>query len=201
MNKKIILTTVATIAAIVTAGGVKADELNADLKTESIGLTAETGNSTSGTEAAVSSAQGEHEGNSGNLEENRAVNEEDPSRGSNATNITKNGDTIRVENPEVVIEQPEGNGRYTPFKVKYEDIKIPDEISVNEGDKVTFDLPEEVKFQTSYEFDVHNPEKAVVGKATADATTNKVTTVFNDYFKSHPLNKSMSLELDASITT
>lgn len=99
-----------------------------------------------------------------------------------------------------MIEQPEGNGRYTPFKVKYEDIKIPDNIEVNEGDKVTFDLPEEVKFQTSYEFDVHNPEKAIVGKATANATTNKVTTVFNDYFKSHPLNKSMSLELDASWT-
>lgn len=86
------------------------------------------------------------------------------------------------------------------IKVKYEDIKIPDDIAVNEGDKVTFDLPEEVKFQTSYEFDVHNPEKAVVGKATADAVTNKVTTVFNDYFKNHPLNKSMSLELDASWT-
>ena len=57
-----------------------------------------------------------------------------------------------------------------------------------------------MKFQTSYEFDVHNPEKAVVGKATADATTNKVTTVFNDYFKTHPLNKSMSLKLDASWT-
>ena len=71
---------------------------------------------------------------------------------------------------------------------------------VNEGDKVTFDLPQEVKFQTSYEFDVHNPEKAVVGKATADATSNKVTTVFNDYFKTHPLNKSMSLKLDASWT-
>lgn len=99
-----------------------------------------------------------------------------------------------------MIEQPEGNGRYTPFKVKYEDVKIPDNIEVNEGDKVTFDLPQEVKFQTSYEFDVHNPEKAVVGKATADATTNKVTTVFNDYFKSHPLNKSMNLELDASWT-
>ncbi|MCB6478836.1 Ig-like domain-containing protein [Streptococcus parasanguinis] len=99
-----------------------------------------------------------------------------------------------------MIEQPEGNGRYTPFKVKYEDVKIPNDIEVNEGDKVTFDLPEEVKFQTSYEFDVHNPENAVVGKATTDATTNKVTTVFNDYFKNHPLNKSMSLELDASWT-
>lgn len=200
MNKKVILTTVATIAAIATAGGVKADELNGDLAKDSIGLTAQAGNSTSGTEATVSSAQGEHEGDPGKLEGDRAVDDENSSRGSNAGSVTKNGDTIRVENPEVVIEQPEGNGRYTPFKVKYEDIKIPDNIEVNEGDKVTFDLPEEVKFQTSYEFDVHNPEKAIVGKATANATTNKVTTVFNDYFKSHPLNKSMSLELDASWT-
>lgn len=116
------------------------------------------------------------------------------------TTVTKQDTTITVENPNVKVEQPEGNGRYTPFKVKYEDVEIPDDIPVNEGDKVTFDLPAEVKFQTSYEFDVHNPEKAVVGKATADATTNKVTTVFNDYFKNHPLNKSMSLELDASWT-
>lgn len=116
------------------------------------------------------------------------------------TTVTKQDTTITVENPNVTVEQPEGNGRYTPFKVKYEDVKIPDDIAVNEGDKVTFDLPEEVKFQTSYEFDVHNPENAVVGKATADATANKVTTVFNDYFKNHPLNKSMSLELDASWT-
>lgn len=116
------------------------------------------------------------------------------------TTVTKQDTTITVENPNVTVEQPEGSGRYTPFKVKYEDVKIPDDIAVNEGDKVTFDLPQEVKFQTSYEFDVHNPENAVVGKATADATANKVTTVFNDYFKNHPLNKSMSLELDATWT-
>lgn len=116
------------------------------------------------------------------------------------TEVSKQGTEITVQNPNVTVEQPEGNGRYTPFKVKYDDVKIPDNIDVNEGDKVTFDLPDVVKFQTSYEFDVHNPEKAVVGKATADATTNKVTTVFNDYFKNHPLNKSMSLELDASWT-
>lgn len=115
-----------------------------------------------------------------------------------ATTVTKQDTTITVENPNVTVEQPERSGRYTPFKVKYEDVKIPDDIAVNEGDKVTFDFPQEVKFQTSYEFDVHNPEKAVVGKATADATANKVTTVFNDYFKNHPLNKSMNLELDAS---
>ena len=116
------------------------------------------------------------------------------------TSVTKEGDTITVENPNVEVTFPNGNGKYSPFEVEYKDIKIPDDVPVNEGDKVTFDLPEEVKFQTSYEFDVHNPDKAVVGKATADATTNKVTTVFNDYFKSHPLNKIMNLKLDASWT-
>lgn len=116
------------------------------------------------------------------------------------TTVTKTGDTINVENPNVEVTFPNGNGKYSPFEVEYKDIQIPDDVPVNEGDKVTFDLPQEVKFQTSYEFDVHNPEKAVVGKATADATTNKVTTVFNDYFKSHPLNKIMNLKLDASWT-
>lgn len=116
------------------------------------------------------------------------------------TTVTKTGDTINVENPNVEVTFPNGNGKYSPFEVEYKNIKIPDDVPVNEGDKVTFDLPEEVKFQTSYEFDVHNPDKAVVGKATADATTNKVTTVFNDYFKSHPLNKIMNLKLDASWT-
>lgn len=116
------------------------------------------------------------------------------------TTVTKTDTTINVENPNVEVTFPNGNGKYSPFEVEYKDIQIPDDVPVNEGDKVTFDLPEEVKFQTSYEFDVHNPEKAVVGKATADATSNKVTTVFNDYFKTHPLNKSMSLKLDASWT-
>lgn len=116
------------------------------------------------------------------------------------TTVTKTGDTINIENPNIEVTFPNGNGKYNPFEVEYKNIQIPDDVPVNEGDKVTFDLPQEVKFQTSYEFDVHNPEKAVVGKATADATTNKVTTVFNDYFKTHPLNKSMSLKLDASWT-
>lgn len=116
------------------------------------------------------------------------------------TSVVKEGDTINVENPNVEVTFPNGNGKYSPFEVEYKDVQIPDDVQVNAGDKVTFDLPQEVKFQTSYEFDVHNPDKAVVGKATADATTNKVTTVFNDYFKSHPLNKIMNLKLDASWT-
>lgn len=200
MNKKVILTTVATIAAIATAGGVRADELNGDLSKDSIGLTAEAGNGASGTEATIQGSQGEHEGNPGNNEGDRTANNEAGSRGSDATVIEKNGDTIRVENPEVVIDQSNGTGKYQPFSVEYKNVHFPDDMTINEGDEVTFDLPKEVKFETSYEFDVHNPENVVVGKATADATANKVTTVFNDYFANHPLNKQMSLKLDVSWT-
>jgi uncharacterized surface anchored protein len=200
MNKKLVLATVATITAVGTTTGVKADELQG---------TTGTGNEASTVTAPIAGTTGTEKNETAQADKQPVTENSDGEAGSksnnpnqqgNATQFTKNGTDIQVTNPKVVIEQPEGNGRYTPFKVKYEDIKIPDDISVNEGDKVTFDLPEEVKFQTSYEFDVHNPEKAVVGKATADATTNKVTTVFNDYFKNHPLNKSMNLELDASWT-
>ena len=118
-----------------------------------------------------------------------------------ATEITKSGDEITVKNPEVKVEQPNGNGLYSPFKVEYKNIKFADDMAINEGDKVIFTLPQEVKLQTSYTFDVFNPEKLVVGKATADASVGKIVTVFNDYFKTHPLNKQMSLELDTSWTS
>lgn len=200
MNKKLVLATVATIAAIATAQGVYADELQgtttAGNDTSTV-ATQETGST--GAETHEATAVTEQPTAETTNAEARSTSDNSNQQG-NATQFSKHDNIIQVTNPKVVVEQPEGNGRYTPFKVKYEDIKIPDDIAVNEGDKVTFDLPEEVKFQTSYEFDVHNPEKAVVGKVTADATTNKVTTVFNDYFKNHPLNKSMSLELDASWT-
>ena len=200
MNKKLVLATVATIAAVATAQGVYADEVQGTTGTgneASAVTTPAVGESGKVQDAGTELAQ-PTTAEIANAETGSTSN--DSNQQGNATQFSKHDNIIKVTNPKVTVEQPEGNGRYTPFKVKYDDVKIPDNIEVNEGDKVTFDLPEEVKFQTSYEFDVHNPEKAVVGKATADATTNKVTTVFNDYFKTHPLNKSMSLELDASWT-
>ena len=125
---------------------------------------------------------------------------ETPKVENKATEITKSGDEITVKNPEVKIEQPNGNGLYSPFKVEYKNIKFADDMVINEGDKVIFTLPQEVKLQTSYTFDVFNPEKTVVGKATANASDGKIVTVFNNYFKTHPLNKQMSLELDTSWT-
>lgn len=196
MNKKVILTTVATIAAIATAGGVKADELTSDLTKDNIGLTTQAGNSTNGTEATVSSSQGEHTGDLGSVEGDRAVNEEDPSRGSNATSITKDGDTIRVENPEVEVTFPNGNGKYSPFEVEYKDINFPDDMTISEGDKVVTELPKEIGLQTSFDFDVYN-NSDIVGKASADAQTRVITTTFNNYFSEHPLNKKMSLKFDA----
>ena len=116
------------------------------------------------------------------------------------TKVTKEGSEITVTNPKVTVDQSEGAGKYNTFKVKYENITIPDEISVNEGDKVVLTLPKEVKFQTSFEFDVKNPTQDIVGKAYADSESGKLTTVFNSYFQSHPLNKQMSLTFDAQWT-
>lgn len=199
MNKKLVLATVATISAVGTAQGVYADEVQGTTGTgnEASAVTAPSAGTTGTEKNETTETAKQPVAETANAETGSTS--ENPNQSGNATQFVKNGSDIQVTNPNVTIEQPEGNGRYTPFKVKY-DVKIPDDIAVDEGDKVTFDLPQEVKFQTSYEFDVYNPEKAVVGKATADATANKVTTVFNDYFKNHPLNKSMSLELDASWT-
>jgi len=116
------------------------------------------------------------------------------------TKVTKEGSEITVTNPKVTVDQSDGAGKYNAFKVKYENITIPDEIPVNEGDKVVLTLPKEVKFQTSFEFDVKNPTQDVVGKAYADSESGKLTTVFNSYFQSHPLNKQMSLTFDAQWT-
>lgn len=200
MNKKIILATVATIAAVGTATGVKADELQGTTGTgnEASTVTAPIAGTTGTEKNETAQADKQPTAETTNAEAGSQSN--DSNKQGNTTEFVKNGNDIQVTNPKVVIEQPEGNGRYTPFKVKYEDVKIPDDISVNEGDKVTFDLPEEVKFQTNFDFDVYNPEKQVVGKATTDTATNTVTTVFNNYFSTHPLNKQMSLKLDATWT-
>lgn len=117
-----------------------------------------------------------------------------------ATTVTKSGDTINVENPNVEVTFPNGNGKYSPFEVGYKDIHIPDDVPVNEGDKVTLTLPKEVTFQTDYDFDVYNPAKEVIGHAATDLKAGNVVTTFNNYFQSNPLNKRMSLKLDAKWT-
>lgn len=112
------------------------------------------------------------------------------------TSVVKQGDTITVENPNVEVTFPNGTGKYSPFEVEYKDINFPDDMQINEGDKVVTELPKEIGLQTSFDFDVYNNEN-IVGKANADAQTRVITTTFNNYFTEHPLNKKMSLKFDA----
>lgn len=116
------------------------------------------------------------------------------------TTVTKTDTTINVENPNVEVTFPNGNGKYSPFEVEYKDIQFPDDVPVNEGDKVTLTLPKEVTFQTDYDFDVYNPAKEVIGHAATDLKAGNVVTTFNNYFQNSPLNKRMSLKLDAKWT-
>lgn len=116
------------------------------------------------------------------------------------TTVTKEDTTITVTNPEVEVTFPNGTGKYSPFEVEYKDIQIPDDVPVNEGDKVTLTLPKEVTFQTDYDFDVYNPNKEVIGHAATDLKAGNVVTTFNNYFQNNPLNKRMSLKLDAKWT-
>ena len=200
MNKKIILTTAAVLATVATAQGVYADEVQG---------TTGTGDQTSTvTTSQGASVQNDHDTTTGSDQQpatesgatDQGSTSDDNQQRGNSTQFSKNGDVIKVENPEVVVDQSNGTGKYQPFSVEYKNVHFPDDLEINEGDKVTFTLPEEVAFQTSFTFDVHNPENAVVGQATADSTAGTVTTVFNDYFKNHPLNKQMSLKMDAKWT-
>lgn len=202
MNKKIILATVATIAAVGTAQGVYADETN-------VQGTVTAGTETSGVTASNSGRSGEEKNETASTDKQPIAENSDGETGSesnnsnqsgNATQFTKNGTDIQVTNPEVEIDQSKGTGKYQGFTVEYKNVHFPDDMTINEGDKVTFNLPEEINFQTKYEFDVKNPEDAVVGKASTNPEDRTVTTVFNDYFATHPLNKQMSLKLDAQWT-
>nr|DAX84137.1 MAG TPA: putative outer membrane protein [Caudoviricetes sp.] len=99
---------------------------------------------------------------------------------------------IKVDKPEVKVTT--SGDRFNPVTVEYK-TKFSDDLKINNGDKVVFNLPQELNLQTSYNFDVNSAEGAVVGKATASVENNNVTTVFNDYFTNKPLNKSMQLSL------
>lgn len=200
MNKKIILTTAALLATVATAQGVKADEVQ--------GTTGAGDQTSTVTTNQIASIQNDHDtatrsdqrpATESGATDTGSASDDNQQRG-NSTQFSKNGDVIEIKNPEVIVDQSNGTGKYQPFSVEYKNVHFPDDLTINEGDKVTFTLPEEVAFQTNFTFDVHNPENAVVGQATADSQAGTVTTVFNDYFKNHPLNKQMSLKLDAKWT-
>lgn len=110
------------------------------------------------------------------------------------TVVTKEDTNITVQNPSVEVTTS-NDTIYADVDVKVNDIQIPDDISINKGDSITVGLPQELKLVNNYTFPVNNNEGTEVGTATADKDKNEVTTVFNDYFESHPLNKTFSLDI------
>lgn len=110
------------------------------------------------------------------------------------TVVTKEDTNITVQNPSVEVTTS-NDTIYADVDVKVNDIQIPDEININKGDSITVGLPEELKLVNNYTFPVNNNEGTEVGTATANKDNNEVTTVFNDYFESHPLNKTFSLDI------
>lgn len=200
-TNKLTLLTVATIAtATLGIKGVNADESDRGITPETTTITASQNDTASGTESTVPATETAQPEDSNNDAGAGSAEVENNKREGLPTTFEKSGNMIEVKNPEVIVDQSKGTGKYQSFSIEYKDVHFPDDLEINEGDKVTFTLPKEVAFQTSFTFDVHNPENAVVGQATADSQTGTVTTIFNDYFKNHPLNKQMSLKMDAKWT-
>lgn len=128
--------------------------------------------------------------------------EETPTVEKAPTEVSKEGTTITIKNPDVDMhftkgETGNGTGKYVNFKVEFKDIKFPDSMPINEGDQVVFTMPNEVSFRTDFDFDVKNPANETIGHAQASVANGTVTTTFNDYFSKHPLNKEMAMTFDA----
>lgn len=110
-----------------------------------------------------------------------------------ASEVAKEGTQIKVTEPEITYSS-EAAETYANKDLTYK-TEIPDEVEINEGDTLTYTLPEQLQWTTTQEFDVTSPEGEVVGRAVASNETQAVTTTFNNYFAEHPLNKSFDMTL------
>lgn len=110
-----------------------------------------------------------------------------------ASEVAKEGTQIKVTEPEITYNS-EASETYVNKDLTYK-TEIPDEVEINEGDTLTYTLPEQLQWTTTQEFDVTSPEGEVVGRAVASNETQAVTTTFNSYFAEHPLNKSFDMTL------
>ena len=195
MKKVTLVTTLTLSLALLATANVKADEATTTSEPSTTVTSTQEPTSVETTTAETTSVEPTSEAPVTTAE--TSVEQPSTSTSTAETLVTKTDKEITVTNPKVTVDQSDGAGKYNTFKVKYENITIPDEISVNEGDKVVLTLPKQVKFQTSFDFDVKNPTDDVVGKAHADSESGELTTIFNNYFQNHPLNKQMSLTFDA----
>lgn len=101
--------------------------------------------------------------------------------------------------PEVTVTKKEEDSIWSDVEVNIK-TDIPDEVQINNGDTMTFNIPEELNLETSYNFPVYNETgETEVGTADVKANERTVTTTFNNYFQDHPLDKSISLNFTTKI--
>lgn len=178
MNKKFI-TSSAILFALLTSQAVSASEVTTESPTTTAETTAVTTTTPETTEVTTATPSTEAP----------VVTNSD---------VTKEGTNITVTNPSVDLQFPNGKSKYAGFKVRYNEIAIPDSITINPGDTLTLTMPKEVTFKTSFDFDVTNPNNDVVGHASTNLEQGTITTVFNDIFLKKPLNKRINMEFDAT---
>ena len=106
-----------------------------------------------------------------------------------ATNITLNGqpvtegtkltfeDTLRVSTP----------------------ITVNDDVVVNEGDTITFDLPSEVQPMTRLTFAINDAYGLPVANVATDPTSKKVTVTFTDRFNTLKENRTVNVDFDVNL--
>jgi len=116
-----------------------------------------------------------------------------PSSGG-ATTYVKTGDTITVQNPDVEVNFPNGNGLYAPVETVIR-MNMPDSLTINRNDKLVVDIPEAIRIPTSLHYDVTGPGGQVIGNAFLDSINNKVITTFTDYFEKNNLGKNYTLNI------
>lgn len=101
--------------------------------------------------------------------------------------------------PQVTVTKAEEDSIWSDVEVNIK-TDIPDEVQINEGDTMKFNIPEELNLETSYNFPVYNETgETEVGTADVKANERTVTTTFNNYFQEHPLDKSISLNFHTQI--
>ena len=110
-----------------------------------------------------------------------------------AAEVEKQDNQIVVNEPTVEYST-ESAETYVNKDLVYK-TEIPDDIEINSGDQLRYTLPEELNWTTRQEFNVTNPDGEVVGNAVASNETRDVVTTFNDYFQSHPIDKSFEMRL------
>ena len=116
-----------------------------------------------------------------------------PSSGG-ATTYVKTGDTITVQNPDVEVNFPNGNGLFTPVETVIR-MNMPDSLTIKRNDKLVVDIPDAVRIPTSLHYDVMGPDNQVIGNAFLDSINNKVITTFTDYFEKNNIDKKYTLNL------